>query len=107
MTKQLALIAGLILCLLAALIAADPQSAHAAADVKNAGKNVGSTASTWAKSLYGGGVGLGAAWFAMPANRKAGPALIFVGFALLLGGFVFSPALMGDASESLWKTVLR
>ena len=107
MKKHLVLAAGLGMCLLAAVIAADPPSAHAAADVGNAGKNIGKTASTWAKWLFGGGVALGAAWFSLPANRKAGPALVFVGFALVLGGFVFSPQLVGDASESLWKSVLK
>jgi xanthosine utilization system XapX-like protein len=103
----LALAAGLAVGLLAALLAADPQAAHAAADIGNAGKNIGQTASSWAKWLFGGGVALGAAWFSLPANRKAGPALVFVAFALLLGGFVFSPELVGDASQSLWKTVLK
>ena len=97
----------LVVCLLAALSAADPQAAHAAADIGNAGKNIGQTASSWARWLFGGGVALGAAWFSLPANRKAGPALVFVAFALLLGGFVFSPQLVGDASQSLWQTVLR
>jgi hypothetical protein len=93
-------------CAALLLAALDPTSA-AAADITNAGENIGRTASSWAKWLFGGGVALGAAWFALPANRKAGPALVFVGFALLLGGFVFSPALVGDASESLWKSVLK
>jgi hypothetical protein len=113
MTIQLPRVAGLTVAVLAALaallalVALDPATAAAQADVSNAGKNIGSTASSWARWLYGGGVALGAAWFAMPANRKAGPALVFVGFALLLGGFVFSPSLAGDASQSLWKTILK
>src|SRR4051794_27570680 len=105
-TPSASAIAAVLVCLLAAVFA-EPQAAHAAADIGNAGKNIGETASSWARWLFGGGVALGPAWFSLPANRKAGPALVFVGFALLLGGFVFSPELVGDASQSLWQTVLK
>src|SRR3954453_15603070 len=97
-----AVAAAVVMCLVL-----DAPAALAAADIGNAGRNIGETASSWAKWLFGGGVALGAAWFSLPANRKAGPGLVFVGFALLLGGFVFSPQLVGDASQSLWQTVLK
>lgn len=107
MRTPFVLATGLVVAVLAAVLAIDPPPAQAAADIANAGKNIGQTASSWARWLFGGGVALGAAWFSLPANRKAGPALVFVAFALLLGGFVFSPQLVGDASDSLWKTVLK
>jgi len=107
MRTRVIIAAALIVGVLAAVSIAGAPAALAAADIGNAGKNIGQTASSWAKWLFGGGVALGAAWFSLPANRKAGPALVFVGFALLLGGFVFSPQLVGDASQSLWQTVLK
>ncbi|HWT92075.1 MAG TPA: hypothetical protein VN238_03695 [Solirubrobacteraceae bacterium] len=98
----------LTLAVLLVLVAActDATVAHAA-DISNAGENVGKTVSGWAKWLYAGAVAIGAAWFAMPANRKAGPALVFVAFAIVLGGLVLDPDLAGKAGESLWKTVLE
>ena len=41
------------------------------------------------------------------AARKVGPALGFCALAMLVGGFVFAPNVMGNVSESLAKTMFK
>jgi hypothetical protein len=103
MTRRPApLLAGCALAVLLAVGVADPALA---ADVKNAGKNIGDTMSSWAGSLFAGGTAVAACFYGL--QRKVGPALVFAGLALLVGGFIFAPGEVSEASEDLWKTVLR
>ncbi len=99
--RALALAASLAV---AGLFAAS-EVALAAADITNAGKNIGDTARSWAGSLFAGGTAVAACFYGL--QRKVGPAVVFAGLALLVGGFIFAPQLVADASESLWKTVLQ
>ena len=92
--------------LLAALLALTLETpAHAAADVRNAGKNIADTLKLWSGALFGGITGIMAVFYLLA--RKVGPALGFAALAMLVGGFVFAPQLIGDLSESLYKTALK
>jgi hypothetical protein len=95
--------AALAACLTAVGVLAAGEVALAA-DISNAGKNVGDTARSWAGSLFAGGTAVAACFYGL--QRKVGPAIVFAGLALLVGGFIFAPQLVQDASQSLWKTVL-
>jgi hypothetical protein len=97
------LAAGCVLAAFVSLAVAD--GAYAAADVKNAGKNIADTLKVWSGALFGGVTGILAVFYLMA--RKVGPALGFAALAMLVGGFVFSPELMGDLSEGLYKTALK
>ena len=101
--RLLALVAAVVAVGLAALASAEP--ALAQADITNAGRNIGETAKTWAGSLFGGFTAVAACFYGL--QRKVGPAMVFAGLALLVGGVIFAPQLVQDASESLWKTVLQ
>ena len=102
-SAALTVAACVLLAALGALVL--PEGAHAAADVKNAGKNIADTLKVWAGALFGGVTGIMAVYYLLA--RKVGPALGFAALAMLVGGFVFSPALMSDLSESLYKTALK
>ena len=93
------------ICAAAALAGVHADAAFAAADITNAGRNIGDTARAWAGSLFAGGTAIAACLYAL--QRKVGPTLVFAGMALLVGGFIFAPSVVQDASESLWKTVLE
>lgn len=97
--------AAVIAALAALLLLAASVDAQAAADVKNAGKNIADTLKTWAGALFGGVTGIMAIYYL--TARKIGPALGFFALAMLVGGFVFAPALMGDLSQSIAKTALK
>lgn len=103
--KRAALMVATVLALAALAGAAVCDPAAAAVDVHNAGKNIGDTLRAWAVALFAGGSALGAVYFLL--SRKLGPAVAFFGLAMLVGGFVFAPSLMGDLSEGLWKTALE
>src|SRR4051794_31568160 len=79
--------------------------AFAAADVKNAGKNIADTLKVWSGALFGGVTGIMAIFYL--TARRIGPALGFFGLAMLVGGFVFAPATMADLSESLVNAALK
>lgn len=91
--------------LAALLLALASTDAQAAADVKHAGKNIADTLKTWAGALFGGITGIMAIYYL--TARKVGPALGFFALAMLVGGFVFAPQLMGDLSENIAKTALK
>jgi hypothetical protein len=40
-------------------------------------------------------------------QRKVGPALGFLGLAMLVGAFIFAPGLMGDTSKNIAETILK
>lgn len=103
--RSAALFAAACLLLAAILAVAVDAPAYAAADIKNAGKNIADTLKLWAGALFGGVTGIMAIFYL--AARKVGPALGFVALAMLVGGFVFAPELMGDLSESIFKTALK
>src|SRR3954453_17910460 len=76
-----------------------------AADVAEAGKNIGDTARSWAGSLFAGGTAVAACFYGL--QRKVGPTLVFAGVALLVGGFIFAPQIVQDPRESLRNAVLE
>ena len=94
-----------VAALAAFLILAVCVDAQAAADVKNAGKNIADTLKGWSTALFAGVTGVMAIYFL--AARKVGPALGFCALAMLVGGFVFAPNVMGNVSESLAKTMFK
>lgn len=95
-----------VVALLAAfLILAVCVDAQAAADVKNAGKNIADTLKGWSTALFAGVTGVMSIY--LLAARKVGPALGFFALAMLVGGFVFAPNVMGNVSESIAKTVFK
>jgi hypothetical protein len=75
-----------------------------AAGIQDAGKNAGEMMTSWARPLYGGSAAIVAAFFVL--TRDWAKAVAFVALAMLVGGFVFAPATMGQISEGLWKTLL-
>lgn len=87
------------------LLVAVCADAQAAADVKNAGKNIADTLKGWSVALFAGVTGIMSIYFL--AARKVGPALGFCALAMLVGGFVFAPNVMGNVSESLAKTMFK
>ena len=94
-----------VLLLAAFLVVVVCADAQAAADVKNAGKNIADTLKAWSTALFAGVTGIMAIYFL--AARKVGPALGFCALAMLVGGFVFAPNVMGNVSESLAKTMFK
>src|SRR6476620_2636186 len=103
--RNAALTLAAIVLLAAALSLTPAADAYAAADVQNAGKNIADTLKVWSGALFGGVTGMMAIFYL--TARKLGPALGFFALAMLVGGFVFAPASMGDLSQSLVSTVLK
>jgi hypothetical protein len=89
------------LALLLSLLSPHPALA---AGIQDAGKNAGQMLTSWARPLYGGSAAIVATFFVL--TRDWAKAVAFVALAMLVGGFVFAPATMGQISEGLWKTLL-
>ena len=97
-TLLLSLAAGLALAALAGL----PDPALAASDASQIGKNLGEMLSEWATYLFLGVLAL----VAIPplAKRDVSGGLVLALLAVVLGGFVFFQAGVGDMIKSIWET---
>lgn len=95
---------GVLVLAAASALVVDTATAQAAVDVQGAGRNIGETLKLWAVSLFAGGTAIMASFYLL--QRKVAPAVGFFGLAMLVGGFVFAPKLVGELSESLWRTAL-
>ena len=90
---------------LVGVVGVEPALAAAGAvDVQGAGRNIGETLRLWSVSLFAGGTAIMASFYLL--QRKVAPAVGFFALAMLVGGFVFAPKLVGELSESLWRTAL-
>ena len=85
-------------CLVAVAIVASGAEAALAADVRDAGENVGRTLGGWARWIFGGVTGLMATFFVI--QRNYAQSIAFVIMAFIVGGFVFAPSTMGSLIRS-------
>jgi hypothetical protein len=95
----LPLVAGIAVAILAGL----PDSALAATEGAEIGKNLGEMLSAWGSALFLGVLAL----VAIPplARRDVSGGLVLAMLAVVLGGFVFYQAGVGDLIKTIWQTV--
>jgi hypothetical protein len=67
------------------------------------GKNLGDLLGGWAKSLYAGIAGIVAVMFLF--NRRFAELAVFVGAAVIVGGFVLAPGSVASAVRDIWATL--
>jgi hypothetical protein len=67
------------------------------------GENIGDLLGGWAKSLYVGIAAIVALVFLM--NRRFADMAIFMGAALVVGGFVMAPNDVASTVRDLWQTI--
>jgi hypothetical protein len=78
-------------------------SAYAAGDGERVGENVGHLLGGWAKSLYVGIAAIVALMFLM--TRRFADMAVFMGAAVLVGGFVMAPNDVAGVVRDIWQTV--
>jgi hypothetical protein len=83
------------------LLAAAP--AWAAGDGERVGENIGNLLGGWAKSLYVGIAGVVALMFLL--NRRFADLAVFMGAALVVGGFVMAPNDIAGTVRDIWHTI--
>jgi hypothetical protein len=83
------------------LLAAAP--AWAAGDGERVGENIGNLLGGWAKSLYVGIAGVVALMFLL--NRRFADLAVFMGAALVVGGFVMAPNDIAGTVRDIWRTI--
>lgn len=67
------------------------------------GENLGHLLGGWAKSLYAGIAALVAVMFLF--NRRFAELAVFVGAAIVVGGFVLAPGDVANTVHSIWSTL--
>jgi hypothetical protein len=67
------------------------------------GENLGNLLGGWAKSLYAGIAGIVAVMFLF--NRRFGELAVFVGAAVIVGGFVLAPRDVATAVHDIWSSL--
>ena len=67
------------------------------------GENLGNMLGGWAKSLYAGIAGIVAVMFLF--NRRFAELAVFVGAAIIVGGFVLAPGSVANAVHDIWATL--
>jgi hypothetical protein len=78
-------------------------SALAAGGGEQVGENLGNMLGGWAKSLYAGIAGIVAVVFLF--NRRFGELAVFVGAAIIVGGFVLAPRDVASMVHDIWATL--
>src|SRR5262245_16006943 len=76
---------------------------YAAGDGERVGENVSHLLGGWAKSLYIGIAAIVALMFLM--TRKFADMAVFMGAAVLVGGFVMAPNDIAGVVRDIWQTV--
>jgi hypothetical protein len=98
---------GLVLTVMAAVwwLLAVVGSAFAAGSGggEQVGENLGNMLGGWAKSLYAGIAGIVAVMFLF--NRRFAELAVFVGAAIIVGGFVLAPGSVATAVHDIWATL--
>jgi len=69
------------------------------------GQNIGALLRGWATGIYGGVVAIVSIVFLI--NRRYNELVMFVGAALLVGGFVFAPEAVIGVVRDIWNVVAR
>jgi hypothetical protein len=67
------------------------------------GENLGNMLGGWAKSLYAGIAGIVAVMFLF--NRRFAELAVFVGAAIVVGGFVLAPRDVSAMVHDIWATL--
>jgi hypothetical protein len=67
------------------------------------GENLGNMLGGWAKSLYAGIAGIVAVMFLF--NRRFAELAVFVGAAIVVGGFVLAPGSVSSMVHDIWATL--
>jgi hypothetical protein len=67
------------------------------------GQNLGNMLGGWAKSLYAGIAGIVAVMFLF--NRRFAELAVFVGAAIVVGGFVLAPGSVSAMVHDIWSTL--
>jgi hypothetical protein len=67
------------------------------------GENLGNMLGGWAKSLYAGIAGIVAVVFLF--NRRFAELAVFVGAAIIVGGFVLAPRDVASMVHDIWATL--
>jgi hypothetical protein len=80
-----------------------PGSALAAGGGEQVGENLGNMLGGWAKSLYAGIAGIVAVIFLF--NRRFAELAVFVGAAIIVGGFVLAPRDVASLVNDIWATL--
>jgi hypothetical protein len=78
-------------------------SALAAGGGEQVGQNLGDLLGGWAKSLYAGIAGIVAVMFLF--NRRFAELAVFVGAAIIVGGFVLAPRDVATVVHDIWATL--
>jgi hypothetical protein len=78
-------------------------SALAAGGGEKVGENLGNMLGGWAKSLYAGIAGIVAVIFLF--NRRFAELAVFVGAAIIVGGFVLAPRDVASLVHDIWATL--
>jgi hypothetical protein len=78
-------------------------SALAAGGGEQVGENLGNMLGGWAKSLYAGIAGIVAVVFLF--NRRFAELAVFVGAAIIVGGFVLAPRDVASLVHDIWATL--
>ena len=98
---------GLVLTVMAAVwwLLAVVGSAFAAGSGggEQVGENLGNMLGGWAKSLYAGIAGIVAVMFLF--NRRFAELAVFVGAAIVVGGFVLAPGSVASMVHDIWATL--
>jgi hypothetical protein len=78
-------------------------SAMAAGDGEKVGENIGNLLGGWAKNLYVGIAAVVALMFLL--NRRFADLAVFMGAALIVGGFVMAPNDIAGTIRDIWHTI--
>ena len=78
-------------------------AALAQGDGEKVGENIGNLLGGWAKSLYVGIAAVVALMFLL--NRRFADLAVFMGAALVVGGFVMAPNDIAGTVRDIWKTI--
>jgi len=70
---------------------------------ESVGQNLGALLRSWATGIYGGVVAIVSIVFLI--NRRYNELVMFVGAALLVGGFVFAPDAVTGAVRDIWRVI--
>jgi hypothetical protein len=85
------------------LLAAAGSALAAGGGGEQVGQNLGNMLGGWAKSLYAGIAGIVAVMFLF--NRRFAELAVFVGAAIVVGGFVLAPGSVSTLVHDIWATL--